>query len=439
MNRSAGEGIKLLMIDRPISKGSIISDLKRKNVHIDPIELVKGDITLFLRENFEEICEDDIRDIEEKCEGSFVYASFFAEYLREKGEVGELKEVLAQRIETYIEDLKDKIGEDQDVIKSSICQISLVTPVDWFKKDREYLEKAFGFKSRYELVDEILNTAYNFPTEFLFYSHHNPSGFLIKPDPVADYLKSEFLKEKQCESRIRQLIPYMPFRLSLNIITIPESNDVSKDELFKILGDIWLELNTSGGKTPEYFSAIVLFTGYFSSMPFYNLDELNVTKWLECYRIIGKANTDDPEVRENLAMGLVNASHDYGTAGDLPKMEGCLEELRLLVAAHPDDPDVRKGLAMGLYNTLNKYGTSGEFGEMEGCLDELHRLAADHPDDPEVRKGLAMGLANASNYYGTAGDLAKMEGCLEELRLLVAAHPDDPEVRKQIVMGLVNA
>jgi len=439
LNRSAGEGTKLVMIDRPISKGSIISDLKRKNVHIDPIELGKGDIALFLRENFNEIGEDEIRAVVEKCEGSFVYASFFAEHLREKGEVGDLKEVLAQRIEMYIEDLKDKIGEEQEVIKNAICQISLVTPIDWFNKDREYLEKAFGFKSKYELIDEILNTAYNFPTEFLFYSHHNPSGFLIKPDPVADYLKSEFLKEELCGSWIRQLIPYMPLRLSLNVITIPESNDVSKDHLFKILGEIWHEMNTSGGKTPEYLSALVLFTGNFSSMPFFNLDELNLKKWLECYRIIGEVHPGDPEVRVNLAIALFNASSHYGTAEDFDKMEGCIEELRRLSAGHPDDPEVRKRLAMGLYNATSYYRTAGDLVKIERCLEELRRLGADNPDDPEVRKPLAIGLYNASTYYGTAGDLVKMEVCLEELRRLSAGHPDDPEVRKRLAMGLYNA
>ena len=432
LNRSVGEGIKLLMIDRPISKGSIISDLKRKNVHIDPIELGKGDVAQFLRENFEEIGEDNIREIDVKCEGSFVYASFFAEHLREKGEVGDLKEVLAQRIETYITDLKDKICEEQDVIKNTIS-------LDWFNEDREHLEKAFGFRSRYKLVDEILDTAYNFPTEFLFYSHHNPKGFLIKPDPVADYLKSEFIKEELCGGWIRQFIPYMPLRLSLNVITISEANDVSKDRLFKILGDIWFELNTSGGKTPEYFLALILFTGNFSSMPFFNLDELNVMRWVEFYRIIGGTHPDDPEVRENLAIALFNASNHYGKASDFDKMEGCLEELRRLCAAHPDNPEVRKQLTRGLVNASNNYGTAEHLDKMEGCLEELRRFCAAHPDNPEVRKRLVMGLFDGSYHYGTAGDIDKMECHLEELRRLCVAYPDDPNARKGLAMGLYNA
>ena len=80
-------------------------------------------------------------------------------------------------------------------------------------------------------------------------------------------------------------------------------------------------------------------------------------------------------------------------------MEGCLEELRQLYADHTDDPEVRKRLAMGLVNASNDYGKDGTadgLGKMEGCLEELRQLYAAHTDDPEVLKRLAMGLVNAA-------------------------------------------
>ena len=439
LNRSDGNNIKLLMIDRPISEGSIKSDLKIENVHIAPIKLEKGDIAIFLRENFEDISEDKIREIEGKCEGSFVYASFFAEHLREKGMVGDLKEVLAQRVEKYIMDIKEKIGKDQDAIKNAICQISLVTPIDWFNKDREYLEKAFGFKSKFDLADEILNAAYDFPTEFLLYSDHNPSGFLIKPDPVDDYLKAELIKDGRSEDWIRRLIPYMPFRLSLNIITISESSYVSKDDLFEILAYIWRELNSSGGKTPEYFSALVLFTGNFRSLPFFSLDELNLSTWIECYNDISKSYLEEKATIEPLAVGLFNAMIHYGKAEKFEETKRCLSELLRLYDSNPEEKTVRETFAKGLVNAIGYFGSVRDLDNMRSCLKELRNIYESHSQKNDVIEKLAMGLFSAACHYGPAGDLDNMRSCLKELRSLHNSHPDNEVVREHLAKGLANA
>ena len=389
LRRYDGHDTKLLMIDRPISEESIISDLKEKHsVHIDPIRLEKGDIAQFLRENFEEFTEGEVQAIEEKSAGSFVYASFIAEHLREEGEVEELKNVLDHRVLKYLKDLGDRIGEEDTVrIRNAIFQLSLIVPIDWDGRDRDYIEEVIKYKTRYELLDRILDAAERLPTEFLICSPNNPRGFLIKPDPIADYLKAEFIKEGGHKLWIERIIPYMPLRLSLNVITTPESNDLSREYLFEIMGDIWRQLNSSGGKTPEYLSSLVLFTGNFRDMPFFNPDYYNIDIWMKCYRDIVQMHPYDPEVRKQLAMGLFNASNDYGkdgTADGLGKMEGCLEELRQLYAAHTDDPEVLKRLAMGLVNAAALSSEIVDFTD----LTLLYKLRFDLPNDENKQKNI---------------------------------------------------
>jgi len=75
--------IKLLLFDRPIFKGSVESDLRENEISTRTIEIKKGDIITFLKQNFEEIEEDIIIQIDRLCENSFIYAAFYAEYYKE--------------------------------------------------------------------------------------------------------------------------------------------------------------------------------------------------------------------------------------------------------------------------------------------------------------------------------------------------------------------
>jgi len=206
-------------------------------------------------------------------------------------------------------------------------------------------------------------------------------------------------------------------------------------EVSQILGEIWAKLNEIEGKTPEYFSALVLFTGNFSSFTFFDVEKINISHWVSCYEKVSK-NYPEKEVREELAAGLVNATSHYGEKNEFKKMEECLKELRGLHNKH-QEKEIRESFAAGLVNAVACYGKSSKLRDMEACLNELRGLHERYPKK-EVREKLANGLFNAANNYGKKKEFEKMEGCLKELRELHERYPEK-EVREKLAAGLFNA
>jgi ribulose bisphosphate carboxylase small subunit len=386
----------------------------------------------FLEEYFE-IEENTAIEIERECQDSFVWAAFFAEFYREEGRVDELRKVLINRTEKYIRDLEIRAtGMTIEDVKKVLSLLSLVTPVKW-KEDKKYFEEIFEEslpEYEYEHLKRIISLAGE--TNILLVSD---GEYAIKPDPVADFIRTDFIRDKRFNRLLNSLLPYMPFRISYNIGVIPRFK-AEIEEVFTVLGNIWVKLNSIKGQTPEYFSALVLFTGYFTHVPFFDINEANMSLWIESYKDIRRTHPEK-EVREELVKCLFNATSDYGRADKFEKMEESLEELRKLHDAHPEK-EVRETLAKGLVNATNHYGRADKFEKMEESLEELRKLHDAHPEK-EVREELAKGLVNATNHYGRANKFEKMEESLEELRKLHDAHPEEKEVRETLASGLVNA
>ena len=70
---------------------------------------------------------------------------------------------------------------------------------------------------------------------------------------------------------------------------------------------VYMRLNGVAGQTPEYFSAVVLFTGDFAFLPFFSIEKANISRWITCYKNISETHPEK-EVREKLAKSLVNAT-----------------------------------------------------------------------------------------------------------------------------------
>ena len=267
---SKQEVVKLLLIDRPIFKGAIEGDLAERGLKIGAFDIGSGDIVRFLKDNFEGINDTAAQEIERRCEGSFVYAALYANYFQGRGEVGKLEDILAETCEKYIRDIAFRADEDPEEIKTGIYVLSLITPINWME-DRAYLKEALLFPEDYALLEKVIRISHLYSSDILFSSGRD---FVIKPDPIADYLLAEFMKTEKSRGWIDQLLSYMPHRILRNIILAFRAfNKIAIDDLiiydlFKVLGNIWLELNKSGGKTPEYFSALVLLTGDFKDLPF---------------------------------------------------------------------------------------------------------------------------------------------------------------------------
>ncbi len=389
-NYSKDLQIKLLLIIRPIFRNSIESYLKKKSESIKSVflEPKKADIAGFLRENCKWINEDTARIINERSSGSFNAAVAMAEYYREKGNIADVQEALSWQAEKYIRDIAIVIDKNPDDIgvASTVRLISLITPVAW--EETEFLSKLppYIYPIDPESLDKVLRIS-SVRKGVLSYFHEE-KGYAIKPDPLADHLRMELMKNEEVFSRIwKYLLPYMAYRISRNIAVLPEDNS-------KLLDQIWNELNIIKGLNVEYFKAIVFFTGYLAQIV--DLNKINIIQWIICYHDLS-GSRQEKEVREWLVKGLVNAVARYGKAQKFEKMEECMQELRNLHIEHPDQ-EVRDNLALGLYNATLDYGTLQNFENMEACLQELRELHIKYPE-AEERENLAKSLYNAANVY----------------------------------------
>lgn len=370
---------KLLLLDRTIFKDRIENNLREKGVFIEAYEIKKGDIIPFLEENLG-IEENTAVKIEKECRGSFVWAAYFAEFYREEGRIDELRKVLINRTEKYIRDIELRAnGMAFEDVKKILSLLSLVTPVKW-KEDKKYFEEIFEeslLEYEYKHLKRIIGLAGE--TNILLVSD---GEYAIKPDPVADFLRTEFMGEKRFNRVVNGLLPYMPLRISYNIGVIPRF-EAKIEEVFTALGEIWAELNRIKGQTPEFYSALVLFTGDLAFLPFFDINKANISRWIESYEDIQR-KYPEKEVREKLAKGLVNATNHYGRADKFMQMEESLKELRKLHDAHPEK-EVRGELASGLFNATNYSG------DREGGYENLfllYKLRFDLPEDPNRARNI---------------------------------------------------
>ncbi|MCW3137277.1 MAG: ATP-binding protein [Methanophagales archaeon] len=430
--------VKLLLIDRAIFKESIENELKERNASAQYLQIENGDIPSFLKEHFE-IQREDVEQIEKESRGNFVIAIFLAELYRDKGRIGRQKEAIEHRIAKYKEDIREYRSMSIGDIDNILFLLSLLTPIEW-EKDYKYFEEVLTrYLPEYDFqhLKAIIGLADRNTDFFLLRSGER---YVFKYDLIADYLLSQFIniKGENFDRVMSKFFPYMSFRISYNIFVIPRFFREEAEKAVQILGQIWIKLNEVRGQTPEYFSALVLFTGDLSSLPFFDIEKIDISHWLSCYKEVSKTYPEKGvEVKEKLAMGLVNATNRYGEAKRFNEMRACLKELKALHEEHPEEKEVRENLASGLFNATSHYGEAERFDEMEACLKELRALHEEHPEK-EVREKHTMGLVNATSHYGKAERFDEMEACLKELRALHEEHPEK-EVRGKLAMGLFNA
>ncbi|MCD6209732.1 MAG: hypothetical protein J7J01_02350 [Methanophagales archaeon] len=338
--------VKLLLIDRAIFKESIENELKERNASAQYLQIENGDIPSFLKEHFE-IQREDVEQIEKESRGNFVIAIFLAELYRDKGRIGRQKEAIEHRIAKYKEDLREYRSMSIGDIDNILFLLSLLTPIEW-EKDYKYFEEVLTrYLPEYDFqhLKAIIGLADRNTDFFLLRSGER---YVFKYDLIADYLLSQFIniKEENFDRVMSKFLPYMPLRISYNIFVIPRFFREEAEKAVQILGQIWIKLNEVRGQTPEYFSALVLFTGDLSSLPF-DIEKIDTSHWLSCYKEVSKTHPEkEVEVREKLASGLVNATSHYGKANRFEEIEACLEELRALHIKHPEK-EVREKLAMG--------------------------------------------------------------------------------------------
>lgn len=390
--------LKLLLLDRPIFKDRIKNKLREVAELGEPYQIKKSDIIPFLREYFEIKIEEAI-EIEEKCKNSFVWAAFFAEDYKSSGKIRELKDILVSRTEKYIKDVVVRTRLELEDVRKIIFLISLVTPIFWLK-DKKYFKEIL-FQHDYENFEKIIGVAEE-QIDILTISNAECS---IKPDPVADFIRSEFIKEERFYSILKKFLPCMPLRISYNIDVILDYTE-EIEEIVNLLNEIWKELNVINGRSPEYFSALIFFTDMILEFPYFDINKARINKWILCYKEIDKIYPEK-KVRWMLVAALGNAVNACIKANNLKKMGDCIKELRQLHEEFPEK-EVWSELAAALVNAVNADTKANDLKKIEDHLEELGYLYKKHPEK-EIRWMLAATLVNIGNAYVKANDLKKIE------------------------------
>ena len=380
LNPPPDYNVKLLLLDRPIFRESIFNNLKEKNEKFLITEIKKGDIPKFLEENFEGIDTETINEIEDLCGNSFLFAAYYAEYFLEKREIGTLREVVEARIEKYLKDISIRLNRRIEDVKKTISLLSLIEPLDWVQ-DKKFLEEII-FSEDYALLEDLVNKISFDSGNIVIPSE---KGCIVKPDPIADYMRSEFLKKTQkSDFYIKNLLLYMPYRISFNIFIVPRFDSEIISRIIEILKEIWVRLNNEKVKTLEYFNAIQLFTGFFYDTNLFDITKINIENWIKNYDELSKIYPESA-VREKLSSGLYNATNNYGEAGQFPEMEQCLQELRELHERY-NESAVRENFIMGLYNAIHLYPLLKK--EHFNYLVSLYVLRHELPEDIKKQKNI---------------------------------------------------
>src|SRR5659263_780172 len=359
---------------------------------------------------------------------------FFAEYFREKGEIGKAYYVIKWKAESYIKDIAIMSSLTIVETRETIQLMSLLTPIDL--DDIEHIRKLLILKNK-DSFENILRIASISDTGILFID--SDDKYVIKPDPLADFLRLELVNNQKFDKIWRRLLPYIPLRISQNIFVLPRYGVTNIEKSAKTLSQMWDELNCKCGKTPEYFSAIIFFTGDLYLTRLVGLNEINLNQWVKCYKEISKYYPDDKTMIENFAKGLVNASNHYGRTDNLKGVEECLKEIRGLYEKNSDNKTMIENLARGLVNATYHYVRVDNWKGMEECLKEIRGLYEKNSDNKIVIENFAASLVNASNHYGRTDNWKGMDEYLKELKGLYEKIPDGKAVIENLAASLVNA
>ena len=131
-----------------------------------------------------------------------------------------------------------------------------MSPIYW-NYDKEYFLKEFP--GQYDILQKVLYRTYNEYSHSLL-SSEDGLIFEIKPDILADYLRSQVFTDDKMERAWKRLIQYTPSRVSTNVSMLLFDNK-TQNVAFRILLEIWMDFNSKIGSNIEY----LLTLSYFSS------------------------------------------------------------------------------------------------------------------------------------------------------------------------------
>lgn len=315
-----GLNAKTIVLDRPYNIDSIKAKLSER-AEFEVVSLEQRDVYKLL-ENLGIEDEKVKEEIVRRSGGVFFYAILLAEFFKKEGIV-DLEKALDSRIWKYIDEISKRLGIDAGDVKSILQIISLIMPVGEDDLDKIGREKR-------EKIESLMEDAASFKGLLTL----EDLKLKIFPDPIADYLRFEWFKDKNFDSNavmndslFNKFLKHMPFRLSANlwgIVGVVASKyhagkvDEAKMLASKhkaLMNSIFEKLNQKEfdvGNAVEYFSAMVFFTGDLRRV--IKL-EASFEKWDDVFK---KNKNGDVVVR--FAEALYNSATIYGENNKLKEM-----------------------------------------------------------------------------------------------------------------------
>ncbi len=222
----------------------------------------------------------------------------------------------------------------------------------------------------------------------------------IFPDPITDYLRFEWFKDRNFDSNavmndslFNKFLKHMPFRLSANlwgIVGVVASKyyagkgkeaEMLASKHIELMNSIFEKLNQEDfdvGNAVEYFSAMVFFTGNLRRV--IKL-EASLKKWNDVFK-----KNKNGDVAVEFAKALYNSATIYGENNKLKEMQKCVDRLEKLVKEVKEDErlidkvgDVVVEFAKALNNATAGYAKNNKPKEMQECVDKIEELYKDYP------------------------------------------------------------
>ena len=441
--------LKLILIMRPLFVNEYRNKLDKFYSSGFDLYLKPGEIFYSLRKNFE-LDVKTAKSIANNSQGNFVFAEIIANYYKEKGE-SDLRKALDYYICKYINDISGYIPRTfhNELMSQSILMglqiIALVRELDTNNDEKllKFIHK--NFKNYYPIFEVLTanNIDNSLNSDLLIQSRLGI--FNIVPDPLADYFVIKLLNNNQrwIKKFIIELSRIIPLRVTTNLLNtisnvekgIAFSPDAKGINIIDFVEEIWNDINTNIGDSPEYFDAIMFFTYQIGNDQISFKSELNLDIWQQTYKKLNEDNKTDFQITEKYAIGLANAVGSYDKIESAVSVERCLEKLKELNETS-ERPEITEKYAMGLVNALGRDKIENAVN-VERCLEKLKELN-EISDIPEITEDYAKGLFNAASGYSNVGDIVGMERCLEKLKELTE-RVDRPEITEKYAMILVNA
>jgi nucleoside phosphorylase len=419
---------KLIMLDRPMSRESIVFEQYGYNIEID--ELRHGDLKEFLTTNYDKIDSKIVDAIVERSADSFVNATIFADYYLEKRVVPERELAIKERIQKYIKDVAIKTGKPIARIKEALDIISLLAPINW-ERDKDFLASRL-FPATFEALEELLRIAFIDPPDLVVCSDGTLS---IDPDPISDYIRRDFFTHKSFRI-CQKLLPLAPHRISYNIKAIQRLDTKIEQRIFSVLNRIWGELNAREDliNSREYLFAIDFLLGSLGNSPAFDMKVANGRMWSNCCRNLAQQYPNE-NFSESYINSVVGAATVFGRRAQFVELEKCVNDLSVFYKK-TESREFHKGLARVLVTASQAFDNADNIEKNRACvarLRELHNF-----QDVEIAQWLARGLVNLIGSYGRAKQIGEMESYLAEIRDLCKKY-DDLMLKRIIITAISNA